>query len=91
MSAIGSMAPVFVVPALATTRNGRRPAARSSRICRRRSSTSIRSSSSVASVRKFLAREAGDLRGLRDARVRLLGHVVGAVEEVLAERGRAAP
>ncbi len=49
----GSTAPVFVVPALGTTRNGRRPAARSSSTMRRKASGSIRSSASVGTSRTF--------------------------------------
>jgi hypothetical protein len=49
ISGVGSMAPVFVVPALDTTRNGRKPRRRSAAIAassasgrmRRRTSTSI--------------------------------------------------
>ena len=42
ISGSGSTAPVLTVPAVPTTRNGRWPAARSSRSCRRSASTSMR-------------------------------------------------
>ena len=47
------MAPVFVVPTLGATRNGRSPSARSRRICARSASGSMRSSSSVGTIRTF--------------------------------------
>ena len=56
MSAIasrGSIAPVFVVPALGATRNGRSPAARSSPTSARNASGSMRSSASVGTMRRF--------------------------------------
>ncbi len=53
MASIGSTAPVFVVPAEATTANGVRPAARSSVIACRSASTSIRSDGSVATIRRL--------------------------------------
>jgi hypothetical protein len=43
----------FVVPTLGATRNGRSPSARSRVICVRNASGSIRSSSSVATIRTF--------------------------------------
>ncbi len=84
-SASGSIAPVFVVPAEATTMNGRRPARRSSATVatqRLGVDAELGVGRHDAQVR---AGEARDRRGLRDAGVRLLAHVVGAVTEVLAE------
>ena len=53
ISAIGSIAPVLVVPADATTKNGVRPAARSATSISRSASTSIRSSGVHATERTF--------------------------------------
>jgi len=53
---MSSIAPVFVVPALATTRNGRRPASASASIAPARSSTRRRNRSSVGSTRIWSGR-----------------------------------
>ena len=53
IAAIGSIAPVLVVPADATTKNGMRPAARSAASSSRSASTSIRSSGVHATERTF--------------------------------------
>ena len=75
-----------MVPALGATRNGRSPAARSSTHDapqRRRDPCAARRRSARCGA--FRREKPGDRGGLRDARVRLLAHVVRAVEEVLAE------
>jgi hypothetical protein len=51
MAGSGSIVPVFVVPAVATTQNGRRPAARSAPIARRSAAGSIRREASVGTTR----------------------------------------
>jgi hypothetical protein len=51
ISGSGSIAPVFVVPAFATTRNGRRPAALSSAIMRSRSASTSRRRASTGTRR----------------------------------------
>ena len=81
-ASIGSTAPVRVVPAVATTATGTRPAARSARIASATASGGIRRSPSIGSERTLLGAEPEDLG-------RALDRVVGLVRAV-ERRGGAA-
>ena len=71
MAGSGSMAPVFVVPAAATTRNGRSPEARSHLTASASAAGSMRQRSSTATVRKAALPWPGQAQGLGDAPMRL--------------------
>ncbi len=53
MRSSGSMAPVFTVPAVATTKNGFNPSARSLAMASSSAATSIRPRASTATLRRF--------------------------------------
>ena len=83
-STSGSTVPVFVVPALPITQNGRNPSRRSSSTIMCNASTSIRRSASHGTTRTLRVGKPASIAAFDDGVVRLLRCVERAVEEVLS-------